>query len=72
MTKIQLHFGLMRPLGDEDLESITRVHSVYGILRVQVGPTLDAITVEYDASRLSEEDVEAALIQCGVPIRRLA
>ena len=71
MTKIDLQFPLVRPLGDGDLDAIARVHGVYGIQRVKLKmPTLDEVTVEYDASRLSERDVESALVQAGIPIVR--
>ena len=42
----------------------------YGIHRVRLAPSMDKITVDYDASRLSEKDVEAALHRFGVPIQR--
>lgn len=70
MTKVQLHYDLEMPITDDDAESIARVHSVYGIARVSVASTLDKITVDYDASRLSERDVEAALIRNGIRIKR--
>ena len=70
MSKVQLHYTLEQPLTDDDAESVARVHSVYGILRVTVAPTLDKIMVDYDASRLSERDVEAALIRNGIRIKR--
>ena len=72
MTKVQLQYELMRPLTDADAEGVAHVHSYYGIMRVWVAPTLDRITVDYDASRLSEKDVEEALITHHVPIRRIA
>ena len=72
MTKVQLHYDLVRPLTDADAEGVAHVHSYYGIMRVLVAPSLDRITVDYDASRLSEKDVEEALIGHGVPIRRNA
>lgn len=71
MTKVQLHYDLTHSLGDDDLTSIARVHSVYGIVRVQLKqPSLDAITVDFDASRLMVGDVEAALVRSGIPIVR--
>jgi copper chaperone CopZ len=70
MTKVQVHYELVRPLSDEDAESVARAHSVYGIMRVYVAPALDRIAVDFDASRLSEREVEAALIRTGVPLRR--
>lgn len=72
MTRVQLHYELTRPLGEDDLEGVANVHSVYGISRVQVGSNSGSITVEYDASRLSERDVESALVHHGVPIQRIA
>ena len=71
MTKVQLHYDLTHPLGDDDLGSIARVHSVYGIVHVKLQqPALDSISVEYDASRLMVDDVEAALVRSGIPIVR--
>jgi hypothetical protein len=69
MTKVTLHYDLIRPLSDEDLDSIAGVHSTYGMLRVQVAPSLDKLTVDYDASRLMKTDVEAELARHGLPIK---
>jgi hypothetical protein len=68
MTKVTLHYHLLRPLGDEDLANIANVNSTYGIARVQVAPGLDKITVDYDASRLMKKDVEAVLHRHGLPV----
>ena len=72
MTKILLPYELVRKATNEDAEAISNAHSVYGILLVRLSSTLDRITVEYDASRLSEKDVESWLVRLGVPIRREA
>jgi len=69
MTKVTLHYDLDRPLNDEDCEQIAAIHGTYGMSRVRLAPTLDKITVDYDASRLMRQDVEAVLVQHGVPIR---
>jgi hypothetical protein len=69
MTKVTLHYPLTRKLGEEDYENIARLHSTYGIARVQLAPTLDRITVDYDASRLMKKDVEAELARHGIPVR---
>jgi hypothetical protein len=70
MTKVTLRYDLMRPLTDADAEAISKAHSVYGIARVAIPPSMDCMTVDYDASRLSEKDVESWLIQVGIPLRR--
>jgi hypothetical protein len=70
MTKVQLEYDLIRPLTDHDPAAVSDVHSWYGMQRVQLAPSLDKLYVEYDASRLSEKDVEAVLQRYGLPIQR--
>lgn len=70
MTKVQLYYDLERPLNDEDETGVADAHSWYGIMRVQVAPSLDKLAVQYDASRLSEKDVEAVLLRFHLPIKR--
>lgn len=68
MTKVTLHYNLTRPLDDSDLENLANVHGTYGMARVQIAPSLDRITVDYDASRLMKTDVEAELARYSIPI----
>jgi hypothetical protein len=68
LTKVQLDYDLERPLTDAG--GVADVHSWYGILRVQPTPSLDKLAVEYDASRLTEKDVEAVLHRFRLPIKR--
>lgn len=70
MTKVQLEYDLVRPLSDDDAKAVADVHSWYGILRVRPAPGLDKVNVEFDASRLTEQEVEAVLHRFGVPVQR--
>jgi len=70
MTKVQLEYDLVRPLTDADASKVAEVHSWYGMLRVRPAPAMDKLAVEYDASRLTEKDVEAVLHRFGLPIQR--
>ena len=70
MTKIQLEFDLQRPLDDELLTQISRLHGVYGIQRVSVKPSLREITVEYDATRMNASEVESVLERAGLPVMK--
>ena len=70
MTKVIVEYDLQRPLDEELMSQIARIHGVYGILRVQVHNSLRAITVEYDASRLSPMEVESVLERAGIPVMR--
>ena len=72
MTKVTLHYDLSRKLNEEDFSNVAAVHSVYGMVRVAMAPSLDKITVDYDASRLMRKDVEAVLASHGIPIRAAA
>ena len=65
---MQLHFDLARVVDDNMMDQIGRVHGVYGILRVSLASSLDKLTVEYDATRLSVHEVETVLRKCGIPI----
>jgi hypothetical protein len=68
MTKVILEFDLTRRLEDAALlERIAAAHGIYGIFRVKLAPSMDRITVEYDASRLTPNQVESALRRSGIP-----
>ena len=66
MTKIQLPFSLSKPLDNSDMNRIADLYGTYGILRIQVEGT--NLQVEYDATRFSPRDVEAALSRAGLPL----
>jgi len=66
MTKVQMRFRLRQPLDEAALEVIATVHAKYGIQKIKVADSLDALTVEYDATRLRPAEVEAALAGAGI------
>ena len=68
MTKVDVTFKLWRALTDRDLESISHIHAVYGILTARVQPSGDELFVEYDASRLLPAEVRGTLEQNGIPL----
>ncbi len=67
MTKVQCTFKLSRELNDQELEKIAHIHAVYGILAARLKPS-DQLFVEYDASRLSRNEVEGTLEENGIPL----
>jgi hypothetical protein len=68
MTTVQVQYDLTRPLDETLLARIAVAHAVYGISRIEFGPVVDSLIVEYDASRLTANEVEAALYRFGIPI----
>jgi hypothetical protein len=70
MTKVQLEYDLPAPLDEAGLKRVAAAHSLFGMLRVQVGDSLDRLLVDYDASRLTRDQVEAALHGAGLAVSR--
>jgi hypothetical protein len=70
MTKVQVRFRLRKPLDDGMLAHISDASAIYGIQKLAVAPSLDALVVEYDASRLRPAEVEAALAGAGIAVER--
>lgn len=68
MTKVQIRFRVSKPLDETMLERISDAHALYGIQHVRVDPTLESLTVEYDATRLRPAEVESALTGAGIPV----
>lgn len=68
MTKVQLPFALSAPLNEKQMGRIPDLYGNYGILRVNVDPSGSQLLVEYDATRFSSKDVEAALARTGFPL----
>ncbi|HLK62223.1 MAG TPA: hypothetical protein VKU19_02200 [Bryobacteraceae bacterium] len=68
MTKVQVHFRLQKPLDEVMLSGIADAYAIYGIQKVKVAPSLDSLTVEYDATRLRPAEVESALAGAGIPV----
>lgn len=68
MTKVQIRFTLERPLDDKLLQRVSDAHSIYGMSRVTPTPGLDGLVVDYDATRLSPDTVEAQLRRLGLPV----
>ena len=70
MTKVQIRFKLQKPLDNVLLARISDAHAFYGIHKVTLAPSMDAMMVEYDASRLKPAEVESALAGAGIPVVR--
>jgi hypothetical protein len=68
VTKVQIRLRLQKPLDDAALAHLAAANAIYGIQKLRVAPTLDAVEVEYDATRLKRADVVSALSVAGVPV----
>jgi len=70
MTKVVTHFNLTHPLDDTLMHRISDAHSMLGFQRVQLSPDMKDVIVEWDASRLTPEQVDSALHRAGIPAVR--
>ena len=71
MTKVQIQFRLEKPLDSAAMASLAGTSSLYGILGLKLTPELDRLMVEYDATRLRQKDLVAALARAGVAVQPL-
>jgi hypothetical protein len=69
MTKCERTYELARLLDAALLEQIGAMHSIVGIQKLRPSAKLDAITVGWDAARLSIPQLESLLAQHGFPLK---
>lgn len=67
MTKVQRTFKLSRELNAHELDRLSHVHAVYGIFAARL-KSANELFIEYDASRLSPQEVEGTLEENAIPL----
>jgi hypothetical protein len=67
MTFLNTRYRLMKGLTPRELERLSRLSTVYGIRGLYLED--DDLIVEYDASRLHEAEVRAAIRRVGVNVQ---
>lgn len=72
MTLVEAKYRFAAPFQDEFTAAIQGAHSQYGLRAVKLHPKLEGVTVLYDASRLTPDDVDHALHRLGLPLTRVA
>lgn len=71
MTKVELPFRLSVPLDNTIAGRIADAHKIYGIISIRFSADLHGLRVEYDATRMTPDDVESALTRGGIPAIRV-
>ena len=69
MTKCERTYELASPLDAALLEQVGVLHGIHGIQKLRIAPQLDAITVGWDAARLSIPQLESLLAQHGIALK---
>ena len=70
MTPVDHSFFYSAIPSERTLRALDSVREVYGIRQVLLDAKACAVRVEYDASRLTLDGVEALLCEAGIDIRR--
>lgn len=72
MTAIDVIFRYEGELQPAQIRQLSGSYSIYGVRRIAVDEQASTITVEYDATRLSNDAVAALLRRCGInPVERV-
>ncbi len=68
MTLVEITFELQSPMTDEQLRHLGEFANTYGLRRFRLDETKKLITFEYDASRLRQTQVAAALAGANIAV----
>jgi hypothetical protein len=68
MTLVDASFRYNLPPGEAEMGALNAARDVYGIRAIRMDERERTLTVEFDASRLSEEQIESLLRRAGVDI----
>ena len=69
MTYLEIVFRYGAAPGENEFRAVDGMREVYGVRRVQFNELERTVRVEFDASRLTAEDVARLLRQAGVDVR---
>jgi hypothetical protein len=71
MTLVEITFELQSPLTPEQLKHLGEFANVYGLRRFRLDKEKNQVTFEYDASRLRQSQVVAALAGANIAVTRI-
>jgi hypothetical protein len=70
MTLVEITFEMQSSLKPDQLRALGEFANTYGLRRFRVDEEKKLISLEYDASRLKETEVEHVLRQARIPVVR--
>ena len=69
MTPLDVVFRYGLPPGEREMRALSNAWEVYGIRRITFNEKESTVRVEYDASRLADEQVASILRRAGIDLR---
>jgi hypothetical protein len=70
VTPVDVTFNYDTPPGENELRALDQTRDVYGVRKISFKEAAHVIRVEYDASRLTKDDVAALLREAGFDIHK--
>ena len=70
MTLVDVTFPYRVPPGERQMTALDCVRDVYGVRKLSFDEAKQAVKVEYDISRLTEDDIAALLRGAGLDIQQ--
>ena len=70
MTLLQIRYALTSPLTNEQLRQLGEFANTYGLRKFQLNDARTELSLEYDASRLRETQVEHVLGQAKIAVSK--
>jgi hypothetical protein len=71
MTLVEITFELQAAVSEEQLRHLVEFANTYGLRRFRLDDTKSMISFEYDASRLRQTQVVAALAGANIAVKRI-
>ena len=68
MTFLEITYELQSRLQPDQLRALASFANTYGLRRFRLNDQLNRLSLEYDASRLKETQVEHVLRQARIPV----
>jgi hypothetical protein len=69
MTFLDVAFRYARPPGETEMRALDEVREVYGIRAISFDEAQHLVRVEYDASRLVDDEIAFLLRNAGLDVR---
>lgn len=69
MTLLDVVFRYGTPPGEKELLALNNAWEIYGVRKIKFDEKERTIRVEYDATRLNDDEIAAILRRAGVDLR---
>lgn len=69
MTMLEVVFRYGTPPGEKEMLALNNAWEVYGVRKIKFAEKDHTIRVEYDATRLSDDEIAGILLRAGIDLK---